>query len=165
MSLIAVISQSSISMALVAHNWCCGTPLLDFETDCLSDGRDWTWQSDWTGLLFFTSSVLLSTTILFLLLSSSVSLSYFNLAVPMSKCLRKHSCMSYPFSIAILNLTFSLLAPILFCGDVPAIKQLNYYSSPGAQSMAFYVREGFRSFRQRKLVCSCHESCVFRVLL
>ena len=75
---------------------------------------------------FFTSSVLLSTIILLLLLSSSVSLSYFNLAVHMRKCLRKHSCMSYPFSIAILNLTFSLRAPILFCGEVLAIKQLNY---------------------------------------
>ena len=88
----------------------------------MSDGRDSTRQSDWTGLLFFVSAVLLSTFILFFLLSSSVSLSYLNLAVPMSKCLRKHSCMSSPFSIAILNGTCSLLAPILFCGDVPAIK-------------------------------------------
>ena len=44
----------------------------------------------------------------------------------MRKCLRKHSCMSSPFSIAILNGTCSLRAPILLCGDVPAIKQLNY---------------------------------------
>ena len=34
-------------------------------------------------------------------------------------------------------------------------------STPGAKGMALYVREGFRSFRQSKLVCSCHESCVF----
>ena len=38
--------------------------------------------------------------------SSSVSLSYFSLAVPMRKCLGKHSCMSSPFPIAILNGTF-----------------------------------------------------------
>ena len=34
----------------------------------------------------------------------SVSLSYFILAVPMSKCLGKHSFMSSPFPIAILNI-------------------------------------------------------------
>ena len=90
----------------------------------VSDGRDWTRQSDWTGLLFFVSAVLLSTFILLFLLSSSFSLSYFNLAVPMRKCLGKHSCMSSPFCIAILNGTCSLRAPMLFCGDVPAIKQL-----------------------------------------
>ena len=44
----------------------------------MRDGRDW------TGLLFFVSAVLLSTFILLFLLSSSVSLSYFNLAVPES---------------------------------------------------------------------------------
>ena len=36
-------------------------------------------------------------------------------------------------------------------------------STPGAQGMAIYVMEGFRSFRQRKLECSCHASCVFRI--
>ena len=35
--------------------------------------------------------------------SSSVSSSYFILAVPMRECLGKHSCMSSPFPIAILN--------------------------------------------------------------
>ena len=35
--------------------------------------------------------------------SSSVWLSYFILAVPMRKCLGKHSCMSSSFPIAILN--------------------------------------------------------------
>ena len=34
---------------------------------------------------------------------SSVSLSYFILAVPIRKCLGKHSCTSSPFPIAILN--------------------------------------------------------------
>ena len=41
-----------------------------------------------------------------LLASSSVSLPYFILAVPMRKCLGKHPCMSSPFPIAILNGTF-----------------------------------------------------------
>ena len=86
----------------------------------------WTQQNDWTGLLFFVSAVLPSTFILLFLLSSSVSLSYFNLAVPMRKCLGRHSCMSSPFSMVILNLTCSLQAPILLCGDVPVIKQQNY---------------------------------------
>ena len=85
-----------------------------------------TLQSDFIGLLFFVSAVLFSTFIL-LLNSASVSLSYFNLAVHMRRdargvCLGKHSCMSSTFSIAILNGTSSLQAPILFCGDVPAIK-------------------------------------------
>ena len=80
-----------------------------------------TLQGDWTGLFSFVSAVLLSTFIFFLL-SSSVSLSNFYLAVPMRGCLGKHSCMSSPFRIAILNETCSLLALILFCGDVPAIK-------------------------------------------
>ena len=69
----------------------------------VSDWRDWTRLSDWTGLLFFVSAVLLSTFIPLFLPSSSVSLSYFNLAVPMRGCFWKHSCMSSSFSIAILN--------------------------------------------------------------
>ena len=80
-----------------------------------------TLQGDWTGLLSFVSAVLLSTFILFLL-ASSVSLSNFYLSVLMRGCLGKHSCMSSPFPIAILNGTCSLRALILFCGDVPAIK-------------------------------------------
>ena len=96
------------------------------ETDC----REWlTWLDTikWLDRTdFFVSVVLLSTFIVLFLLSSSVSLSCFNLAVTMRKCLGKHSCMSSPFSIAILNGTCSLRAPILLCGDEPAIKQLNY---------------------------------------
>ena len=42
--------------------------------------------------------------------SSSVSLSYFILAVPMPECLGIHSCMSSPFPIAILNGTSSFLS-------------------------------------------------------
>ena len=77
-------------------------------------------------IFFFMFAVLLFTIILLFLLSSAISLSYFNLAVPKCKCLGKHSCMSSPFPIAILNGTCSLQAPIFFCSDVPAIKQLNY---------------------------------------
>ena len=40
----------------------------------------------------------------------------------MRGCLGKHSCMSSPFPIAILNGTCSLRALRLFCGDVHAIK-------------------------------------------
>ena len=59
-----------------------------------------------SGLLFFVPALLLSTLTPFFLPSSSVSLSYFILAVPMRECLGKHSCMSSPFPIAILNGTF-----------------------------------------------------------
>ena len=38
-----------------------------------------------------------------LFLSSSLSLSYFLLAIPMRKCLGKHLCMSSSFHIVILN--------------------------------------------------------------
>ena len=40
--------------------------------------------------------------------SSSLPLSYFSLAVPMSECFGKHSCISNTFPIAILNGTSSL---------------------------------------------------------
>ena len=90
----------------------------------VSDGRNWTRQSDWTGLLLFrvrctsfhNHSPLLTLFLGFIVFPS----------VPMRKCLGKHSCKSSPFSIAILNGTCSLRAPLLFCGDVPASKQLNY---------------------------------------
>ena len=51
-------------------------------------------------------ALLLSIVALLFLPSLSVSLSYFILAVPMHECLEKHSCMSSPFPIAILNSTF-----------------------------------------------------------
>ena len=94
----------------------------------VSDWRDWTRQSDRTWLRFFVPAVLLSTFILLLLLSSSVSLSYFNLAVPMRMCLGKHSCMSSPFSIAILNATCSLRSQILLWwrASRACVKKLNY---------------------------------------
>ena len=58
------------------------------------------------GLLFSRPTLLLSILTLLFLPSSSVSLSYFILAVPISECFGKHSCMSSPFSITILNDTF-----------------------------------------------------------
>ena len=51
-----------------------------------------------SGLLLFVPAVLFS-----ILTPSSVSWSYFILAVPMRECLGKHSCMSSQFPIAILN--------------------------------------------------------------
>ena len=36
-------------------------------------------------------------------------------------------------------------------------------SSLGTQGMALYIKEGFRSFRQSKLKCSCDESRGFRI--
>ena len=56
--------------------------------------------------LFFVPALLLNTLTPLFLSSLSVSLSYFILAVPMHGCLGKHSCMSSPFPIAILNVTF-----------------------------------------------------------
>ena len=59
-----------------------------------------------SGLLLFLPALLLSIPTTLLLPSSSVSLSYFDLAVPMRECLGKHSCMRSPCPIAILNGTF-----------------------------------------------------------
>ena len=53
-------------------------------------------------LLFFVLAPVLS--------SLSVPLSYFSLAVPMRECLGKHSCMSSPCHIAILNDTWFFLS-------------------------------------------------------
>ena len=58
-----------------------------------------------TGLRFFVPA-LVHPILKLLLLSSSVSLSCFILAVLVRKCLGKHSCMSFLFPIAILNDTF-----------------------------------------------------------
>ena len=59
-----------------------------------------------SGLLLFVPALLLSILKPLFLPSLSVSLSYFVLAVPMRECLGKHSCMSFPCSITILNGTF-----------------------------------------------------------
>ena len=59
---------------------------------------------DWpSGLISFVPALLLSILTPLFLPSSSVSLFYFILAVPMRECLGKHSCMSSQFPIAILN--------------------------------------------------------------
>ena len=62
-----------------------------------------------SGLLLFVPALLLSILTPLFLPSSSVSLSYFVLAVPIQKCLGKHSCMSSPCPIAILNGTLIFL--------------------------------------------------------
>ena len=59
-----------------------------------------------SGLHVFVPALLLSIITPLFLPSSSVSFPYFILAVPMRKCLGKHSCTSSPFPIAILNGTF-----------------------------------------------------------
>ena len=56
-----------------------------------------------SGRRFFVPALLLSILTPLFLSSSSVPLSYFILAVPIPECLGKHTCMSSPFSIAILN--------------------------------------------------------------
>ena len=56
-----------------------------------------------SGFLFFVPALLLSILAPLYLHSSSVSLYYFILGVPIRQCLEKHSCMSFPFPIAILN--------------------------------------------------------------
>ena len=59
-------------------------------------------------IYFFRVRCTSSRFILLVLAFSSISLSYFNLAVPMHKCSRGHSCMTNVFFIALLNGTCSL---------------------------------------------------------
>ena len=59
-----------------------------------------------SGLHFFRAIFASFHTLTSLLVFFVCSLSYFILAVLMRKCLGKHSCMSSPFPIAILNATF-----------------------------------------------------------
>ena len=61
-----------------------------------------------SGLLLFEPVFLLSIPAPFFP-SSSVSLSYFILAVPMRECLGKHACKSSPCPIVIMNGTFLFL--------------------------------------------------------
>ena len=56
-----------------------------------------------SGLLSFMPTLFFSTLMSLFLPSSSVSISYFILAVPMHECLGKHSRMSSPFLMPILN--------------------------------------------------------------
>ena len=63
-----------------------------------------------SGLLLFVPAVMFSILTPLFCPSSSVSLSYLILVVPMRECLGKHSCMSSLFPIAILNDTSSFLS-------------------------------------------------------
>ena len=60
-----------------------------------------------------------------LFLTSSVSLSYFILAVPMRKGLGKHSCMRSQFSIAILNGNCFLISPGIDFDRLGSVIKLN----------------------------------------
>ena len=121
------IKSISISKRLyIKHNKNLQRPYLGTSRrTVVSDGRDWTRQSDWTGLICFMFAGLLSSIILLFLLSSAVSLSYFNFAVPIRKCL---GTLVHEFPIFYSHTEWNLLSSgtILFCSDVPAIKQLNY---------------------------------------
>ena len=64
---------------------------------------------------FCVSALLLSMLTPLFLPSSSVSWSYFILAVSMLECLGKHQCMNFQFPIAILNGTFSFSRGEIVC--------------------------------------------------
>ena len=70
------------------------------------DSRPYLQLGHWD--IFFMLFTVLSTFTISFSPSSSFSMSYFILAIPMHMCLRKHSCMSSTFPIAILNGTCSL---------------------------------------------------------
>ena len=93
-----------------------------------------------SGLLSFVSAFLFSL-LTPLFLPSCVSLSYFILAVPMRECLRKHSCTSAPFPIAILVLPiFSLWFK----------RKLNMHAHRRLL-LALFLKWPFRPFNLKKL--------------
>ena len=101
--------------------------ITDFETDC-GEWLTWMNTTKWVDRIYFfrvrCTSFHIHSPILTFFLCFTV---LFQSCCPMRKCLGKHSCMSSrPFALAILNGTCSVRALILFCGDVPAIKELNY---------------------------------------
>ena len=76
-----------------------------------------------SGLLFFSSRCASFFVPALFLHSSSVSLSYFILAFPMRECLEKHSGMSSPFPIAILNGTSRFLTVQLQVHNVYSLRK------------------------------------------
>ena len=62
------------------------------------------------------------------------------------------SLKSLMAAISLSSIPLALVAP-----------NRGYGTTPGAQGMVLYVSEGFHSFRQSKLECSCHESCVLHI--
>ena len=84
-----------------------------------------------SGLLLFVPAVLFSILTPLFCPSSSVSLSNFILAVPRRECLWKHSCMSSPFPIAILNGTSSFLSSVQENINMPSVHYYRLYSWSG----------------------------------
>ena len=90
----------------------------------VSDGRDWTRQRDWTGLLFFRVSCISFH-------NHSPLLTFFRCFIVLFQSCCSHAQVFgktpvHEFPISYSHTTFSLRAPILLCNDVPAIKQPNY---------------------------------------
>ena len=97
----------------------CSQPVCCWQS--LRDCRNRTRQSDRTGLLFFRVRCplffrVVSPFLIFFL----CFIVLFQSCCSQAQVFGNHSCMSSQFSIAILNGTCSLRAPMLFCGDVPA---------------------------------------------
>ena len=81
-----------------------------------------------SGLLSFVPALLLSILTPLFLSCLSVSLSYLIPAVPMLECFGKHSCMSSPFPIAILNGTSFFLSLVQEKLNMPSGHYYRYCS-------------------------------------
>ena len=121
---------------------------------CISIGRP-------SGLLLFVPTLLFSILTPLFCVSSSVSLSYFILAVSMRECFGKHSCMSSQFPLAILNGTSHLLpmCQSYFIFVVPMRKCLGKHSCTSSKfSMAILnktssLRSAKTAIRSVSLCC------------
>ena len=97
-----------------------------------------------SGLLLFVPITLLPSILSPLFLPSSpVSLSYFILAVPIRECLRRHSCLSSQFPIAILYDTSSFLSLVQENISMPSGRYYGLISSSGRKNhLIKYTRAG-----------------------
>ena len=90
--------------------------------------------------------------------SLSIYLSYLILVVPMCECLGKHSCMSSPFPIAMLNGTLFFCETTWSKWSKSRLSKTNYYNNNGILGLTlFWLGMGIKQTTTTLTVlfCSC----------
>ena len=108
-------------------------------------------------LLLFVPVVHFSILMPLFCVSSSVSLSYFILAVPMRECLGKHSCMSSQFPIAPIK-KFIVMATSRMIGIHRSTVDLRRRQSSALQSFPIISNAGSAAFQMLALVGNAIDS-------
>ena len=91
------------------------------------------------------------------------SIQIFVIFMPICSWLWLDRIMMFGFVLSLKSLIAAISQSSVYIPIFGCSQQRLSNSTPGAQGMALYAGEGFRSFRQSKLDCSCQESCVFRI--